>query len=146
MVVHPSSDTKSVFIREAACDVKSVRESFPRSLWETYSAFANTNGGTIVLGVMEDDEKGMVVEGVPDVQGTLNGLWNGLNNTEKVSANLLTDSDVVVTDVDGKELIVIRVPRADRKDRPCSSTATRATPSEETGKGITDAPPTRSTR
>ena len=118
MVVHPSSDTKSVFIREAACDVKSVRESVPRSLWETYSAFANTNGGTIVLGVVEDDEKGMVIEGVPDVQGTLNGLWNGLNNTEKVSANLLTDSDVVVTDVDGKELIVIRVPRANRKDRP----------------------------
>ena len=118
MVVHPSSDAKSVFIREAACDVKSVRESVPRSLWETYSAFANTNGGTIVLGVVEDDEKGMVIEGVPDVQGTLNGLWNGLNNTEKVSANLLTDSDVVVTDVDGKELIVIRVPRADRKDRP----------------------------
>ena len=118
MVIHPSSDAKSVFIREAACDVKSVRESVPRSLWETYSAFANTNGGTIVLGVVEDDEKGMVIEGVPDVQGTLNGLWNGLNNTEKVSANLLTDSDVVVTDVDGKELIVIRVPRADRKDRP----------------------------
>ena len=68
--------------------------------------------------MVEDDEKGMVIEGVPDVQGTLNGLWNGLNNTEKVSANLLTDSDVVVTDVDGKELIVIRVPRADRKDRP----------------------------
>lgn len=99
--------------------MKSVRESFPRSFWETYSAFANTDGGTIVLGVVEDDEKGMVVEGVPDVQCTLNGLWNGLNNTEKVSANLLTDSDVVVTDVDGKELIVIRVPRADRKDRPC---------------------------
>lgn len=70
MVVHPSSDTKSVFIRDAACDVKSVRESLPRSLWETYSAFANTNGGTIVLGVVEDDEKGMVIEGVPDVQGT----------------------------------------------------------------------------
>lgn len=118
MVVHPPSDTKSVFIRDAACDVKGVRESLPRSLWETYSAFANTDGGTIVLGVVEDDEKGMVIEGVPDVQGTLNGLWNGLNNTEKVSANLLTDSDVVVTDVDGKELIVIRVPRADRKDRP----------------------------
>lgn len=113
-----STDFKHIIKENVELEVKSAQGGFPKSFWETYSAFANTNGGTIVLGVVEDDEKGMIIEGVPDVQGTLNGLWNGLNNTEKVSANLLTDSDVVITDVDGKELIVIRVPRADRKDRP----------------------------
>ena len=146
MVVHPSSDTKSVFIRDAACDVKGVRESLPRSLWETYSAFANTDGGTIVLGVVEDDEKGMVIEGVPDVQGTLNGLWNVLNNTEKVSANLLTDSDVVITVSMGRNSSLSGYHARTAKTVPCSSTAIHATPSEETGKGITDAPQTRSTR
>lgn len=112
------TDIKHILAEDVEFEVKSAQGGFPRSFWETYSAFANTNGGTVVLGVVECDGQGMVLEGVPDVQGTLNGLWNGLNNTEKVSVNLLTDSDVDVTDVDGKRLIIISIPRADRKDRP----------------------------
>ena len=99
-------------------EVKSAQGGFPRSFWETYSAFANTNGGTIVLGVCENEKGELVVEGVPDVQGTINALWNGANNHEKVSANLLTDDDVQPTDADGKTVIIVRIPRADRRDRP----------------------------
>lgn len=35
-------------------ECKKAQRSVPNSLWDTYSAFANTYGGTILLGVYED--------------------------------------------------------------------------------------------
>ena len=35
-------------------ECKKATNSVPNSLWDTYSAFANTYGGTILLGVYEN--------------------------------------------------------------------------------------------
>ena len=47
-------------------EYKSALKGIPKSVWDTYSSFANTDGGKIVLGVGETDE-GYVLEGVPNI-------------------------------------------------------------------------------
>ena len=98
-------------------EFKRAQGGFPKSLWETYSAFANTEGGLIVLGV-EETAEGPRVVGVPDAAALVRDLWNGLNNPQLVSTNLLVDSDVLIKNVDGAEIVIIKVPCADRFQRP----------------------------
>ncbi|MBY4620839.1 hypothetical protein K6M47_11395 [Enterobacter hormaechei] len=45
-------------------------------------------------------------------------LFNTLNNPQKVSCNLLNDNDVYAEEVDGKNILFIEIPQANRKQRP----------------------------
>ena len=55
---------------------------------------------------------------VGDVFGIKTDLWNLLNNRQKVSVNLLTDGLLRIEKIEGKDVIVMDVPRADRTSRP----------------------------
>ena len=48
----------------------------------------------------------------------LKDFWNTVNNRQKVNINILTDKDVTVKDYEGKKVIVVKVPRAERYLRP----------------------------
>ena len=98
-------------------EFKSAAAGLPGSLWETYSAMANTEGGLIVLGVSEKHGRWSPT-GVGDPARRQGDLWNLLNNPQKVSVNLLADRDVSVHQIGGATLIALRVPRADRRQRP----------------------------
>jgi ATP-dependent DNA helicase RecG len=98
-------------------EFKSARGGLPGSFWETYSAMANTQGGTIVLGVAEKPT-GLAWEGVPDAAQLRTVLWNQLNDRNKISCNLLRDEDVRTVADDGRQFVVVNVPRASRQQRP----------------------------
>jgi ATP-dependent DNA helicase RecG len=89
----------------------------PKDFWPTYSAFANSEGGLVVLGVRERNEMFTAV-GLHDVTKVRRELFDGLNNRQKVSTNLLSDEHVREVSLDGATLLMIEVPRATRKQRP----------------------------
>lgn len=76
-------------------EFKTAKGGFPGSFWETYSAFANTNGGTIILGVVEN-ASGLILQGIDDsmVEKYKKELWSTVNNRNKISVNILTNNDV----------------------------------------------------
>lgn len=91
----------------------------PRSVWDTYSAMANTNGGTILLGAQEGDDGRPVFIGVPNVQRVVKDFWTQINNPQTVNENILRDEDVSVRIMpNGVSIIVIQVPIATRGQRP----------------------------
>ncbi len=100
-------------------EVKAAGRRIPNSIWETYSSFANTFGGIIILGIEEDKiTKEFIPKGIQDPQQMLSDIWNTLNNRQKINANILLEHHVYHTDYDGMTFIVIEVPRADRRDKP----------------------------
>ena len=100
-------------------EVKAASGGIPNSVWETYSSFANTFGGTIILGIAEDKEtKAFIPKGVQNAQQICTDIWNTLNNRQKISANILLEYHVYKIDHDGMQFVVIEVPRADRRDKP----------------------------
>ena len=109
--------SKTLGIENATVEYKLAAGGLPKSLWETYSSFANSFGGIIVLGVKEAKGK-FCVQGVENQSALLKDFWNTVNNTEKVSENILLDGDITVQEIDDKTVIVINVPRAERSSRP----------------------------
>ncbi|MEH2118933.1 RNA-binding domain-containing protein [Nostoc sp.] len=107
------------------CDVEAKRASgrdgqgeLPKSFFESYSAMANTYGGVIFLGIEEKPKGKFSLTGIAVPDRVLKTLWDGLNNRQQISINLLTDKMVEVIAVQDKQVIRIAVPRAKRSQRP----------------------------
>ena len=94
----------------------------PEDFWPTYSAFANTEGGVVLLGVREKQGQ-FFVEGFRDVAKVRKELFDALNNRQKVSVNLLTDASVREVVLQGRTILAVEIPRANRKQRPVHLTS-----------------------
>ena len=100
-------------------EYKSAKGGFPQSFWETFSAFANTDGGMIVLGVKEKNKQ-PIVDGLTEDEAIdlKKKFWDMAHNPQKVSAPLLQDKDAHVEEIAGEGwVLVCEVPRANWSGR-----------------------------
>ena len=94
-------------------ECKLANGGLPESIWETYSSFANTNGGTILLGIREHRDS-FTIEGLTDKQTIKyqKDFWSTLNDRNKISKNILLNHHVQVVEVEDKKILKIDIPAA----------------------------------
>lgn len=103
-------------------ECKKSNNEISKSVWETYSSFANTCGGVILLGVEEnlaetDIEKRFTFKDVKNPDIRLKEFWDTINSN-KVSSNILLDENVGYCEVKGHTVMWIEVPQADYRHKP----------------------------
>ena len=101
-------------------EAKQALGGLPESIWETYSAFANAEGGVILLGVEELPDKSLHALDLLDPQWLIDDFWAILRDPERVSANILREDQVRIHQVEGNRIIAITVPPAPEELRPVS--------------------------
>lgn len=101
-------------------EFKSAKGGMPKSLWESYSAFANSEGGSIVLGISEKEDV-IKIDGLSkqEVQKYQTDFWNLVNSKSKVNINILSEHHVEVVELkDGAFILAIIVPPAEYRTKP----------------------------
>ena len=93
-------------------EAKEALGGLPESIWETYSAFANTDGGVILMGVEELPDKRLHALELLDPQWLIEDLWAGLNDPNVVNINILTEDCVQIREVEDGRIIAVFVPKA----------------------------------
>lgn len=99
-------------------EAKQALGGLPESIWETYSAFANADGGVILLGVEELPDKRLHALNLLDPDWLLEDFWQIINDPDRVSVNILREENVALHRVDGKQIVAITVPPAPEGLRP----------------------------
>ena len=59
-------------------EAKKAQGGLPHSIWETYSAFANTFGGYILLGVVENADKSFSSVPLPSPEKLVSDFWENV--------------------------------------------------------------------
>lgn len=93
-----SLDELNTYRENNQFEVKSARGGLPGSIWETYSAFANSEGGVIILGIKEKKDGSLIVEGLEDAAKLIKDFWNMVNNLKEYKTNnvALKENDVAL--------------------------------------------------
>ncbi len=99
-------------------EAKLALGGLPMSIWETYSAFANTLGGYILLGVEELQCGELRTVNLLEPEKLVAEFWEKVNDVKVVSKNVLSRNDVRIETIDGNCIVVIKVPVSPKEYYP----------------------------
>ena len=99
-------------------EAKLATGGLPRSIWETYSAFANTRGGLILLGVEELEDHSLRIQGLLNAQEMLEEFLALVRDPKVASADLVGEKGGEVVPTAQGDILVLRIPPAPRNLRP----------------------------
>lgn len=106
---------------DAAVEVKSSVGRLPKDVWKTVSAFANTKGGLLILGL--DESKGFLPAVGFDPQPVIDALSAGLPARDKGASPKVSpvpDHGIERAEVDGSPVVVVEVePLREDVKAPC---------------------------
>ena len=98
-------------------EFKEAVDNLPKSFWETYSSFANTTGGYIILGVSENFKHPRIL-GVHNPSKIKHELFTTANNKDKVSHNIIDNADVTEHLIDGKIIVSVHIKELPSNQKP----------------------------
>ena len=96
-------------------EFKRCGNKLPKTFWETYSAFANTNGGVIILGY---DEKSNNIIGIEEPEKIILDLVTMANDKQKTNFNMLTYHHIQIYEVNHKKIIKVTIDEASYTRKP----------------------------
>lgn len=87
-------------------EVKKAEGGLPIALWESYSSFANSNGGVIILGVGERQDGKWYTTGLKNANKLKKNFWNTIHDKKIFEDSELQEDSVIrkfrITALDGK--------------------------------------------
>ena len=108
-------DNSETLKESQTLEFKEAAAGLPDDIWESYSAFANTEGGEIVLGIHENKTTHIFsIVGVANPSELIDTFWS----TIKKSFQRRPASTMSEATVEGRSVVVIDVPRASKADKP----------------------------
>ncbi len=104
----------SEWVEGSQLEFKEGTKSFPKDAWTTCSAFANSEGGLLIIGVKDNGDLSGLIEPLKIKKEFIDTI----NNKEKISPVQIREEDVLIKDIDGTVILAIRIVKAANEFKP----------------------------